>query len=393
MFCCGGRTVVPEVPQDVQNSKTEPTISPFLTKRISLGDEINKYEVLETKIKTDFNQVLRVPVKPQEGDEILEFSFKDIISSRSASTYPWQEGAPFRDGEPICDHVAVSIYPERLIVTLADGCGWGTKPRLAAESACEKFIKEIEKTMNEASTVGELTELLLHALEAAHNGIITQKENLWEVGTTTLLAGIQIELKTVSDDPEDRSWAFVGIGVGDAKLIHYDAKKRILSDCSTGNRPSDPSDCGGRIGPQLEGGAPDLRNLRYYFVPTKEGDLLGILSDGVHDNLDPQYLGVAPEELKVQGFSDWGEIESEEVQLAKTRYREELLMNKFVGPSPEPKTISDMLVDHCLRITEPGRRFMETNPGRKLPVDYVLYPGKMDHSSCVLWRVVRNYNS
>jgi len=393
MFCCGGRAVVPEIPQDVHTSKTEATISPFLTKRISLPDEINKLEILEPKIKTDFHQVLKVPVKPAEGDEVLELSYKDIIASRSVSTYPWQEGAPFRDGEPICDHVCVSVFPERLIVTLADGCGWGSKPRLAAESACDKFIKELERTVNEASTIGELTELLLHSLEAAHNAIITQKENLWEVGTTTLLAGIQVEMRTASEDPDERSWAFVGIGVGDAKLIHWDSKKRILTDCSTGNRPSDPSDCGGRIGPQLEGGAPDLRNLRYYFVPISEGDIVGILSDGVHDNLDPQYLGVAPEELKVQGFSDWGELESEEVQHAKTRYREDLLMNKFIEPSPDPKAIANLLVEHCLRITEPGRVFMETNPGRKLPVDYVLYPGKMDHSSCVIWRVVRNYSS
>jgi len=392
MFCCGSRTVVPEVPVESHNSKTDAPISPFLTKRISLEEHINKLEILEPKIKTNFHQLLRIPVKPSEGDEHLEISYKELISARSGSTYPWQEGAPFRDGDPICDHILVSIFPERLILGLADGCGWGSKPRLAAESACEKFSQELEKSIEEASTVGELTELLLHALEAAHNAIITQKENLWEVGTTTLLAGSQIELKTVEDD--ERRWAFVGIGVGDAKLFRWSAKTNILTYFTTGTRPSDPSDCGGRIGPQLEGGAPDLRNLRYYFVELVEGDIVLLLSDGIHDNLDPQYLGVAPEDLKVKDFSDWGEVESQEVQDAKTRYREELILNKFVAVAEgDTKALANLLIEHCFRVTEPGRTFMETNPGRKLPVDYVQYPGKMDHSSVLVWRVARNYSS
>lgn len=42
---------------------------------------------------------------------------------------------------------------------------------------------------------------------------------------------------------------------------------------------------GGRIGPYLEGGTPDLRNIDLYFTMCDEGDFIIILSDGVHGKL------------------------------------------------------------------------------------------------------------
>ena len=44
----------------------------------------------------------------------------------------------------------------------------------------------------------------------------------------------------------------------------------------------------GRLGPQLEGGEPDLRNLGVYVHLLDDGDLIALVSDGVHDNLDPE---------------------------------------------------------------------------------------------------------
>ncbi len=35
-------------------------------------------------------------------------------------------------------------------------------------------------------------------------------------------------------------------------------------------------------------GQPDLRNLVLYYQPLAENDLVFAVSDGVHDNLDPQ---------------------------------------------------------------------------------------------------------
>ena len=39
---------------------------------------------------------------------------------------------------------------------------------------------------------------------------------------------------------------------------------------------------GGRIGPYLEGGTPDLRNIELFFTMCDENDLLIVMSDGAH---------------------------------------------------------------------------------------------------------------
>lgn len=65
------------------------------------------------------------------------------------------------------------------------------------------------------------------------------------------------------------------------------ANSECRSDITTGNRQNIHSvnDPGGRIGPQLPNGAPDLGNLRLYSVSCDEGDYILLMSDGVHDNL------------------------------------------------------------------------------------------------------------
>jgi hypothetical protein len=42
-----------------------------------------------------------------------------------------------------------------------------------------------------------------------------------------------------------------------------------------------------------------------------------------------------------------------------------------------------------MRITESSRKFMNDFPNRKLPIDYVAYPGKMDHASMLFPWVLR----
>ena len=47
----------------------------------------------------------------------------------------------------------------------------------------------------------------------------------------------------------------------------------------------DARDPGGRLGPYMEGGGPDLRNLRLYFLRCCQGDIITVVSDGIHDNM------------------------------------------------------------------------------------------------------------
>ncbi len=47
---------------------------------------------------------------------------------------------------------------------------------------------------------------------------------------------------------------------------------------------------GGRIGPWIGQGAPDLRNLKLYFYGCEQDDICFVCSDGIHDNFDPQQV-------------------------------------------------------------------------------------------------------
>lgn len=44
-------------------------------------------------------------------------------------------------------------------------------------------------------------------------------------------------------------------------------------------------------------------------------------------------------------------------------------------------------MNHCDQITRASREWMQNNFGKELPRDYEQYPGKMDHTTCVVVRV------
>lgn len=70
-------------------------------------------------------------------------------------------------------------------------------------------------------------------------------------------------------------------------------------------------DVGGRLGPYIGKGEPDLRNLRLRSVVMGEDDILFVVSDGIHDNLDPIFMGKTPKEVGMEGDS-WEAIRSSE---------------------------------------------------------------------------------
>lgn len=80
---------------------------------------------------------------------------------------------------------------------------------------------------------------------------------------------------------------------------------------------SDPRDPGGRLGPQLSPGEPDLRNLTLGQALLDEGDFLLLCTDGVHDNLDPELLGLQPSDVGVKAKA-WDELTPEVGTDAKT---------------------------------------------------------------------------
>jgi hypothetical protein len=176
--------------------------------------------------------------------------------------------------------------------------------------------------------------------------------------------------------------------VGDCKAFHYaparNGRSAEVTDITAGNRMNvtDVRDPGGRLGPYLEGGAPDLRNLKLYFMPCEPGDVLLLVSDGVHDNFDPQMLGRLPSEVGLELPSDsWEGEESVAIELAKDRFRVQALQQLLEAGPLTPKGITARLVDHCHATTRVCREYMELNPQARQPTDYRQFPGKMDHTT------------
>jgi hypothetical protein len=146
---------------------------------------------------------------------------------------------------------------------------------------------------------------------------------------------------------------------------------------------------------------PDLRNLELYFAECHRGDLIIMVSDGVHDNLDPYLLGDEPADLddRPEQFARarvWDDLSQEDAELLKDVYRSRLL-GRLLAPlldagdgsldSVAPKAVVDAVIKYSRETTQTSRDFMEQHPTLELPDDYKRYPGKLDHVTCVCFRV------
>lgn len=158
------------------------------------------------------------------------------------------------------------------------------------------------------------------------------------------------------------------------------------------------------MGPYVGQGEPDLRNLSLYTCFVEEHDLIILVSDGVHDNLDPQVLGKSPKDIVENTafpVDEWSQIEKEDqVEKLKTLYMCKLMLDSVEGRDEDisklrskisssslsesdevdltsPLRITNRLMKHCLQVTSKGREWMEQNPKDRLPSDYTAFPGKM----------------
>lgn len=202
-----------------------------------------------------------------------------VAASKSISTYPVLPNGE-RDGDPNADHLLLQLFNKRAFVAIADGCNWGNRPREAAKNATIALKEYMSRRHGQVRDLHDAAHLLLRGFAEADKKIMEGKEEFWEAGTTTLLAGCLLRFK--QQKKGDPKWGFVACSVGDCKAFHYSRRKRVATDLTAGNRinVTDTRDPGGRLGPYLEGGVPDLRNLSLYFCPCDENDLLILVSDG-----------------------------------------------------------------------------------------------------------------
>jgi len=307
-----------------------------------------------------------------------------------------------------------------VIGLVCDGCNWGRRPMEASNAAKGAFVEFLKAHQNDIVELRDVGHILLQALSYCHHKIIEGREDIWEAGTTTLLGGMTLRVKKTKEEREadkekdkdkDFRWVWVCVSVGDCKAFHFKAASKVIYDITAGNRRNahDAKDPGGRLGPYVGEGEPDLRNVSVYFTYCEENDIILVLSDGVHDNLDPHVLGKLPADVAPQfaQFPSWDSFPSDkETQLAKDVFMKNFLVKELIlgGESDEkmrskvfsqpvqeellsPTSIVGRIMKHCLSVTGRGREWMEQNPKEKLPNDYVQYPGKMDHATAVVLRI------
>ena len=349
---------------------------------------------------------------------LLSLSFTLAHCLSLAYTHPRTQ-----QGSPICDQYYVQVQPERVFLCVADGCNWGERPREAARIAAQCFVRFEQQNAGDARTARDCGRVLLGAMRAAHNNIIAGKSDIWDAGTTTLIGGMLVALEgPSSSSSSERGYGVCLLSIGDCKCFLWERATARVRDITVDNRGNllDATDPGGRLGPYVDGGQPDTRNLSLFFERCREGDVLVLCSDGVHDNLDPSSLGVDPGAL-APAFAGlgWDEACQRDYALAARVKRDfaaqrlaDLINGKGAcfttefglvdtsaapdaaaaaasdgGAGPVLETVCRDVTDYCMRVTHSSRDFMENNTRDKLPKDYKRFPGKMDHTTCVCVRV------
>jgi serine/threonine protein phosphatase PrpC len=244
--------------------------------------------------------------------DITEFKFDDVISAKSISTYPLK-GNGERKGDPICDQFNGKLFANGSIIALADGCGWGEPVREAARCAVDTFVTYMTAHINEAQTTRDIATIMLRAYNESHNQIVKGRteENMFEAGTTTMLGAVIIEVKESSRYP----WLMLAVSLGDCRAYQFTTTGKMV-DVTAGNRKnvSDPKDPGGRLGPSIGNGKPDLRNLDLYWTPCAPGDMVILMTDGVTDNLGNldiscSLISIRPTEHRKNATGFWVDCE------------------------------------------------------------------------------------
>ena len=136
-------------------------------------------------------------------------SIDNNVSGLSVSFYESysNNGIACGRGHPIADVHGAITRDNNVILAIADGSGWGKKPRLAARCAVREavdFMVRNTDEFNKDPSSRNLSKLLFEALEACQESIITHRATL-----TTLSIGVVC--KTSKDE-----WGLYVLSIGDS---------------------------------------------------------------------------------------------------------------------------------------------------------------------------------
>lgn len=202
-------------------------------------------------------------------------------------------------------------------MVLADGCNWGEKPKEAAKIATKQMVEHMKTHGGSIKNTMQAGEVLLHGFMTAHKTILDYNQTRkGRPANTTLLAAVILPLaKPITQRNTEFHNVCVSCSVGDCTIVQFDSDlnlfRKLFVDRGGRQQPSNASDSGGFLGPS-KSQAPDLRNLALDFCLLRENDCVIIMSDGVTDNLDPEFQGFLPNEIpssSISSPSSWKDLE------------------------------------------------------------------------------------
>lgn len=189
-------------------------------------------------------------------------------------------------GDPNADVYGAVVRGNNTVLAIADGCGWGKRPRLAARcavrTAIEHTLANTDK-FNKKPSSKTLLSILMTAMEASHKTIIQHKATL-----TTLCISVVCQL-----DIKGGSYGVFTASLGDSRAFVYCPSNRTLMEASIGSHSSDGirsiRDSGGALGPAI-GALPDMENLSFSCIPVAKGDIVILTTDGITDNISQKNI-------------------------------------------------------------------------------------------------------
>jgi serine/threonine protein phosphatase PrpC len=403
---------------DVSSFLMAATSSPSSSSSAAQSEGVNIEEHMKTRSQA--NPYATVPLfglEKSEGEVLGRASGPSLEDSENAqsgisvtshfygktvSTYPVNSETGLREGDPICDQFGATLFNDgSAVLVVADGCNWGEKPREAAVRARDTFVGYMERKMKKCEQSDEVSHYLLRAMCKAHESILEGKSHPSEAGSTTLLGGVVMRVSEGSiaggiEQPVE-PLVFVAAAVGDCKAFLYRPDEpsivEICAEETNRHRYAfGTRDPGGRLGPFVHA-EPDLRNLTVFVQPLCPGDIVTLWSDGIYDNLDARHMGRVPSDLPgLERYGDsWDNVPAGDRDADATKndflYSHILQILKPSTLPQAPRDIAERLLAHCIQLTESSRDFMHANPRKRLPKDYKQYPGKLDHSTCIVLRI------
>lgn len=360
-----------------------------------IPEDTPSMKLIVDKEKQTFSKDNQEDIHEYMGDEKTTLA---IASGYLKTSYSKRYGDPIADFM-LCQRFQGNEGEEIIVFSGADGSGWvGNEGSNSGQIATLQFAETIALKLKQdegIKTAKDATSALISGVEEAHQAIVDDSQIENGIGGLTTHLGFFGKV--------DQEGQFKGAlsTVGDMKLFIL-RKDGQVDEVTYGNRGNaiSPSDPGGQLGTAKGALALDLRNLTVYFFEGEKGDILLPMSDGIHDNLDPKYIGKAnPQEaldelinnptlsekdkealnaIKDALPDNWGE-DTPQVALLKGIYQKYKL-KEIIDNKRQDEPISSALVRHAYELTSAKREFMEKNPFKKDSDGPKI--GKADHFSC-----------